>query len=97
MASSGYVESVATSGVFYVPHEGTMPVQTLLDRMVMHLFQCFHVITQPLNKLDPVPLVAAGRVVGWKMTLLAFGWLACLYTATTALIGITLFNRKELG
>jgi hypothetical protein len=31
------------------------------------------------------------------MTLLAVVWLAGLYSAITALIGITLFNRRELG
>jgi hypothetical protein len=97
LASSGYVESVATSGVFFVPHEGRAAEQTWLDQAILQLFKVFHVVTLPLTKLDPVPLLAAGRVVSGQMTLLAVVWLAGLYSAITALIGITLFNRRELG
>jgi ABC-type transport system involved in multi-copper enzyme maturation permease subunit len=97
VASSGYVESVATSGVFFVPHEGPASEQTWLNQSILHLFRVFHVVTQPLTKLDPVPLLATGRVVSGQMTLQALVWLAGLYSAITALIGITLFNRRELG
>jgi len=97
MASSGYVEFVATSGVFYVPHEGPAPVQTWLDKMILSLFHFFHGITLPLTRLDPVPLIATGRVVSLEMTLQALGWLVGLYSTIAAVIGITLFNRRELG
>lgn len=97
LASAGYVESVATSGVFYTPHEGVAPDQTWLDEMILYLFRFFNVITHPLTMLDPVPLLAAGRVVSGERVILALGWLAGLYTAITALAGITLFNRRELG
>ncbi|MEI6564173.1 MAG: hypothetical protein WCO42_07710 [bacterium] len=97
LASAGYVESVATSGVFYVPHEGPELVQTGLDRLILHLFKAFSVMTRPLIQLDPVPLLTDGRIVGWDLVLRAMAWLAGLYTAITALIGIMLFNRRELG
>jgi hypothetical protein len=97
MASAGYIETVATSGVFYVPHEGPVDVPTGLDKAILHLFRGFNAVTHPLTRLDPVPLLAAGRVVSGELTLLALGWLAGLYTAITALIGIALFNRRELG
>lgn len=97
MASAGYIESVATSGVFFVPHEGHAEELTRLDKIILHLFQGFHLVTMPLTRFDPVPLLAAGRVVSGEMALLAFGWLAGLYTVIAALIGITLFNRRELG
>ena len=97
MASAGYIESVATSGVFFVPHEGPAEELTRLDKMILHLFRGFNMITLPLIRLDPVPLLAAGRVVSCEMAILALGWLAGLYTTIAAFIGITLFNRRELG
>ncbi len=97
LASSGYVESVATSGVFYIPHEGAAPVQTWLDRAILHLFQGFSMVTHPISRLDPVPLLAAGREISGLMALQALGWLVGLYSAVTALAGIALFNRRELG
>jgi hypothetical protein len=97
MASSGYIESVATSGVFYVPHEGHAEAPTNLDKMIMHLFRGFNAVTHPLTRLDPVPLLAEGRVVSGELVVMALAWMAGLYTAITALIGILLFNRRELG
>ena len=97
MASAGYVETVATSGVFYIPHEGAAQAPSWLDTVILKLFQGFHTVTAPLTRFDPVPLLAAGRVVNGGWVLQALGWLAGLYTAITAYIGITLFNRRELG
>lgn len=97
MASSGYIETVATSGVFYVPHEGQAEAPTRLDQAILHLFRGFHAVTHPLTRLDPAPLLAQGRVVSGELALQALGWLAGLYTAITALLSLTLFNRRELG
>ena len=97
LALSGYVEGVATSGVFYVPHEGTVAEQTLLDVAILHLFRVFNGITLPLSKLDPIPLLTGGRIVGWPLLAKALGLLVGLYTTLTAIVGISLFNRRELG
>jgi hypothetical protein len=97
LASAGYVESVATSGVFYIPHEGGTTTQTWLDKAVLHQFKALNVITKPLLELDPVPLLAEGRRISWLLAAQAVLWLGGLYTAITALVGISLFNRRELG
>ena len=97
IASAGYAESVATSGVFYIPHEGPSLEQTRLDRVVLYLFQFFNVVTHPLTELDADPLLSTGRVIRWKLALRALGLLAGLYGAITAFVGIMLFNRRELG
>ena len=97
LALSGYVESVATSGVFYIAHEGPDPTQTRLDLVVLSLFKIFAAATQPLVRFDPIPLIEEGRRISWNFTGQAVVWLAGLYTALMALIGITLFNRRELG
>lgn len=97
MASAGYVESVATSGVFFISHEGQAIEQTRLDQVILQLFRFLHGITHPLTRLDPLPLLASGRLVGGDRVLGAFGWLVALYTPLTALAGIALFKRRELG
>ena len=97
LAISGYVESVATSGVFYVAHEGPAPTQTWLDVAILHLFKGFNGVTQPFIRFDPVPLLQEGRRVGWDLTVHAAVWLVGLYTTLTAVIGIALFNRREIG
>lgn len=97
LSSAGYVESVATSGVFYVPHEGPAPTHTWVDQAILGMFRTMNVVTQPLVRLDPIPLLQDGRLVSWAMTARAACWMAGLYTALTACLGITLFNRRELG
>ncbi len=97
LAMSGYVENVATSGVFYVAHEGPAPTQTWLDVAILRLFKGFNGVTQPFIRFDPVPLLQEGKRVGWDLTVYAAAWLIGLYTTLTALIGIALFNRREIG
>ncbi len=97
MASAGFVDSVATSGVFFTPHEGGPAEISGLDRVILHLFKAFNVITQPLTRLDPVPLLASGMLISGHTALLALGWLVGLYSTITAIVGIKLFNRRELG
>lgn len=97
MALSGYVETVATTGVFYSPHEGPAAVPGLIDRAVLQLFQALHAVIAPITQLDPVPLLEEGRLVSWPMTARATAWMAGLYSLVTALAGITLFNRREVG
>ena len=97
LAMSGYVESVATSGAFYIPHEGHELSKTWLDKVILSQFKGLNRLTQPLLRLDPVPLLEEGRRISWLLTTQAVAWLVGLYTAVTALIGMILFNRRELG
>lgn len=99
LASSGYVKSVAASGEFYVPHGHgeTEHTQSWLDKVVLQQFKALNTVTRPLVELDPVPLLTEGRRIGWRLTAGAIFWLAGIYTLVTAVLGISLFNRRELG
>lgn len=97
MALAGYVQTVAASGAFYTPHACHECVHSGMDKATLALFRLLNGVTEPLSRLDPAPLLAAGRLVGWEMVLSAFGWLVALYTPITAFIGIALFKRREMG
>jgi hypothetical protein len=97
LSSSGYVRTVAVTGVFYVPHDGDLPEPTWVDAATLRLFKAMDVMTRPLAELDPLPLIGEGRRVAWGMLGRAFAILACLYTGIAALVGIALFRRRELG
>lgn len=97
LASSGYVQTVAKSGEFFVPHESGEIVPSSLDKAILSMFRAMNGVTQPLLELDPVPRLTEGRRLGWGLTAQAAGWLVGFYTSLTALIGIALFNRRELG
>lgn len=97
LAFSGYVETVATTGMFFIPHEGPAPERTWINALVLRLFRLFNGVTQPLLRLDPVPLLQEGVRVSWLMTAQAAVWLLGLYTTITGLAGAILFNRREIG
>lgn len=97
MSLAGYVQTAATTGVFYIPHEGHTHPQSGLEELTLRLFQLLNGVTQPLSRPDPAPLLATGRLIGWNIVLMSFGWLVALYTPLTALLGIALFKRRELG
>ena len=97
LASSGYVGTVAHNGAFYIAHEGPQPELTWLDGMVIKMFKGFNTITDPVQQLDPVPLMAEGRLVAWSMVGQAFLLLGLLYTGIIALAGMALFRKRELG
>ncbi len=97
LASAGYVDTVAVTGVFYVPHEGGLPVQSALDRVVLQAFRAMNVVTHPLLALDPVPLLSDGRRVTWAMAIRAAGMLGGAYVAAVAGFGIWRFSRREVG
>ena len=97
LTSSGYVENVAVTGVFYVAEEGPPPGQGWVDDAVLHMFKAVNVVTAPIVELDPIPLIAEGRRVSWGMAGQAVALLAGLYVIVTALAGMALFWRRELG
>lgn len=97
LAASGYVASVAVSGVFYVPHEGPAPEHTWIDTATLRLFKTVNVVTAPIVELDPVPSMAEGLRITWSMTTRALALMAGLYVLVTALAGMALFRRRELG
>jgi len=96
LASSGYVQHVSATGVFYVPHEGPMPEQGLPDRLTLRLFEAINAVTAPLLDLDGLPLLERGRWIGGALVGQAAKVLL-LYTAVVAAVGVLLFQRREIG
>jgi ABC-type Na+ efflux pump permease subunit len=97
LASAGYVETVAMTGVFYLPHDGELPVQGVMDRLILRGFRVMNAVTHPLLKLDPVPLLSDGRRVTWTMLATAAGLLGGAYVAVAGCFGIWRFTRREVG
>ena len=97
MALAGYVETVATTGMFFIPHEGPAPEQNMLNTAILHLFKLFNLVTGPLLAFDPVPAIEEGLHLSLSLVAQAVAWLVGAYSTFTAAIAIMLFNRRELG
>lgn len=94
---SGYVETVASTGQFLVPHEGPAPEHGLLERYSMGLFRGLNVVTRPMLELDPAPLLADGRRISGGLVGRGLVLLGGLYTLVAGAVGVLLFSRREVG
>lgn len=93
---TGFVTSVASSGALLVTHHGETVAAQGFDRVVLQVLLMLNRVTGPLALLDPLPLLADGRMVSSAFTWKAFGLLGVGYTLAAALPGIRLFARREL-
>lgn len=97
LLSAGYIQHVSASGMFYVPHEGGLPEQGVVERMTLHMFRAINEVTEPLLGLDGMSLLAAGRWISDALVARAFGLLLGLYTLVTGALGVLAFRRREVG
>lgn len=97
LLSAGYVESISTLGAYYIPHEGGPLEQTWVDHLIIGMFRLLNLATAPVLQLDPIRLLAEGRLVGWHMVGRAIALLGVLYTALIAAVTMLLFRRRELA
>lgn len=93
---TGFVTGVASSGALLVNHHGEAVAAQGIDRIVLQVLLMLNRITGPLAQLDPLPLLADGRIVSSAFTWTAFGLLGLAYTLAAALPGMLLFARREL-
>lgn len=101
-ALAGYVDTVVTSGVFFVAHEGHEHGgggngHPWIDSIILVMFRGFNHVTGPLLQFNPIPLLTEGRIISVHLVVRAAAWMIGFYTAVTAAVGIALFNRREVG
>ncbi len=97
IASAGYVQTVAVTGMYYIPLESEAPELGWLDRVVLGVFRIMNVATAPLIRLEPVALLADGRRVAWAIVAEAGLLLGLAYSAVASLFGLWFFTRREVG
>ncbi len=93
---TGFVTRVVSTGAVLETHHGEVVAPEGLNRIVLHILQLLDSVTGPLAHLDPLPLLADGRMVSATFALQAFAILAVLFTLGAALPGMRLFTRREL-
>ncbi len=97
LAFGGYIESVVTTGVFYVPHNAPMPNPTAADVAIMALFRGLDLAVGPLTRFDPLVALSVSRYIPWAEVGRAFlTYVACGSGALGLVAGLAL-RRKEIG
>ena len=97
LALGPYVQTVVTTGVFYVPHEGPPPEPGRLDAALKAIFRGVDLVVGPLLRLDPVSLVADNLLVSWRLVGQAALVLVALYAGALTAGGLWLLRRREIA
>jgi len=80
-----------------VDHETGLPTQRTFDGVALPVYGALHRLTQLLQTVSPIELLSAGRVITWGQLGVATGRIVLLAGGGTALLGIFIFNRRELA
>lgn len=97
LAFGGYIESVVTTGVFYVPHHADIPEMTAADRAFMALFRGLDLAVRPLTRFDPLGALAASRYIPWSEVGRAFLTYVVYGSGALGLAASLALRRKEVG
>jgi ABC-type transport system involved in multi-copper enzyme maturation permease subunit len=96
--SSGIMETVVKDGTITgVNHETGQSVGSLLDLIIIPMFQIMLKIVNMITEFSPVDNLSSGRSVSWGQCLRAIGQIGFLVTGLLGLVGIGLFYRRELA
>jgi hypothetical protein len=111
-AFSGYIGSVARTGVFYVPHHHEQEagaghehgdeeepgwMRTRLDSSLKAAFRGLDKVLSPVRRLDPLERVAGGERISPAEVARGFGVLVLLGSGLMAALGAAIFRRRETG
>ena len=97
LSLSGYMHTVVTTGVFYVPHEGGMPEASAVDHAIMGLFKALHLVLGPVTRFECVAPLSEGRLIPWATLGQAFAFLVVLGGGLLWVGGATVLRRREIG
>jgi hypothetical protein len=67
------------------------------DAVLIPLFKGFLVIINLVKNFSPIDSLSSGRSISWTDLGLAFGQIVLLLGGIIGVIGIGLFNRRELA
>jgi hypothetical protein len=68
-----------------------------LDLVLIPMFKGFLAVIGLVQNFSPVDALSSGRAISWMELGRAFGQIVLLLGGITGIIGILLFNRRELA
>jgi hypothetical protein len=70
---------------------------SVVDAMLIPLFKSCLTVIKLVENFSPIDSLSSGRSISWRELGMAFGQIVLLPGGIIALIGILLFNRRELA
>ncbi len=98
LSSGTLAQVIEEGGISGVDHDtGQITHPLWIDQMVVFLFSCLLKIINLVQGFSPIDLLSTGRSVTWEQLGLALLQIVVLMGGLFAIIGITLFTRRELA
>jgi hypothetical protein len=70
---------------------------SIVDVVLLPLFKCFLVVINLVESFSPIDSLSSGRSISWTELGTAFGAIVLLLGGIIGVIGVVLFNRRELA
>jgi hypothetical protein len=97
LSSGTLAEAVEAGTVVGGNGETGVAGHSIADSVLIPLFKGLLVVIKPVKNFSPIDSLSSGRSISWTELATAFGQFVLLLGGIIALIGIGLFNRRELA
>jgi len=97
LSSGTLAESVENGTVGAGDEEKGIAGHSLADVVLIPMFKGILAVVNLTKNVSPIDLLSTGRAISWGQLGLAFGQIVLLLGGIIAVIGIVLFNRRELA
>jgi hypothetical protein len=97
LSSGTLVEAVASGSVGAGDAEKGIAGHSMADVVLIPLFKGILTVVNLTKNVSPIDLLSTGRAISWGQLGLVFGQVVLLLGGIISIIGIILFNRRELA
>ena len=97
VCSSGTLAEAVANGTVGVGNEESTVGHTPMDVVLIPMFKAILTVINLAKNFSPIDSLSDGRAISWEELATAFGQVVLLLGGIIALIGISLFNRRELA
>jgi hypothetical protein len=97
LSSGTLVDAVESGTVGVGDEEKGIAGHSAADVVLIPLFRGILAVVNLTKNVSPIDLLSTGRAISWGDLGMAFGQIVLLLGGIIAIIGIALFNRRELA
>jgi hypothetical protein len=97
LSSGTLAESVENGTVGAGNEEKGIAGHSVVDVVLIPMFKGILAVVNLTKSVSPIDLLSTGRAISWEQLGMAFGQIVLLLGGIIAVIGIVLFNRRELA
>jgi hypothetical protein len=97
LSSGTLAESVENGTVGAGNEEKGIAGHSVVDVVLIPMFKGILAVVNLTKSVSPIDLLSTGRAISWEQLGMAFGQIVLLLVGIIAVIGIVLFNRRELA